>query len=75
MYIFEILQYCMLHIMCMYILTTLIAPRPDHYFTVHSGAITCLERSPFFKDIILSVGGWTFAIWKEAIKVCTHITQ
>lgn len=46
----------------------LTAPRPDHYFTVHSGAITCLERSPFFKDIILSVGGWTFAIWKEAIK-------
>ncbi|XP_065906152.1 dynein axonemal intermediate chain 3-like isoform X2 [Dysidea avara] len=46
----------------------LTSPRPDHYFTVHSGAITCLERSPFFKNIILSVGGWTFAIWKEAIK-------
>lgn len=50
----------------------LIAPRPDHYFAAHSGSITCLERSPFFMDIILSVGGWTFAIWKEAIKVSTH---
>jgi len=51
------------------------APRPDHYFTVHSGAITSLERSPFFKNIILSVGGWTFAIWKEANKVSIFINN
>lgn len=31
----------------------------------HDGPINALERSPFFKDIILTAGGWTFAIWKE----------
>nr|XP_014342639.1 PREDICTED: WD repeat-containing protein 63 isoform X2 [Latimeria chalumnae] len=26
-----------------------------------------LQRSPFFQDIILTVGGWTLAIWKEGV--------
>ncbi|NWS75173.1 WDR63 protein, partial [Crotophaga sulcirostris] len=36
-------------------------------YTVHSGTINTLQRSPFFKDIFLSVGGQNFAIWKEEV--------
>ena len=31
----------------------------------HAGAVVVLERSPFFDDIFLSVGGWTFRVWKD----------
>ncbi|NXC47350.1 WDR63 protein, partial [Penelope pileata] len=34
---------------------------------VHNEAVHTVQRSPFFKDIILSVGGWNFAIWKEGV--------
>jgi len=33
----------------------------------HSGQVVAVERSPFFPDIILSVGDWTFKIFKEGI--------
>ncbi|XP_010118450.1 PREDICTED: WD repeat-containing protein 63, partial [Chlamydotis macqueenii] len=36
-------------------------------YTTHTETITTLQRSPFFKDIILSVGGRSFAIWKEGV--------
>jgi len=42
-----------------------ISPRPEVILEAHDGPINTLERSPFFKDIILTAGGWTFAIWKE----------
>lgn len=29
------------------------------------GPITSLERSPFFDDVILTVGDWSFQIWRE----------
>ncbi|NXS66709.1 WDR63 protein, partial [Pandion haliaetus] len=35
--------------------------------TIHTETINTLQRSPFFKDIILSVGGRNFAIWKEGV--------
>ena len=38
----------------------------------HDGQVLALERSPFFKDIILTVGGWTFAIWKEGVTVSIY---
>lgn len=31
----------------------------------HQGPIRSLERSPFFEEIILTVGDWTVAVWKE----------
>lgn len=37
--------------------------------TIHKEAVNTVQRSPFFKDIILSVGGWNFAIWKEGVTV------
>uniref|UniRef100_UPI00398E5900 dynein axonemal intermediate chain 3 n=1 Tax=Pristiophorus japonicus TaxID=55135 RepID=UPI00398E5900 len=42
-------------------------PRPTHCYTVHDGPVNTVQRSPFFRDIILTVGGWTFAIWKEGV--------
>ncbi|XP_029474213.1 WD repeat-containing protein 63 isoform X2 [Rhinatrema bivittatum] len=35
--------------------------------TVHDGIVHTVQRSPFFKDIVLTVGGWNFAIWKEGV--------
>ncbi|KAK6180530.1 hypothetical protein SNE40_012670 [Patella caerulea] len=42
-------------------------PKPDYYHALHDGPVTTLQRSPFFKDIVLSVGGWTLALWKEGV--------
>ncbi|NXG57942.1 WDR63 protein, partial [Hemiprocne comata] len=36
-------------------------------YTTHTETINTLQRSPFFKDIILCVGGQNFAIWKEGV--------
>jgi len=43
---------------------------PEHTKMVsdsHSGQVVAVERSPFFPDIILSVGDWTFKIFKEGV--------
>ena len=65
MQVSRIVQYSMLRI---YTLPLLASP-PESSFSVHCGAVSCLERSPFFRDILLSVGGWNFALWKEGAKV------
>ncbi|XP_061201219.1 dynein axonemal intermediate chain 3 isoform X1 [Neopsephotus bourkii] len=36
-------------------------------YAVHTETINTLQRSPFFKDIVLSIGGRKFAIWKEEV--------
>ncbi|XP_065784136.1 dynein axonemal intermediate chain 3 isoform X2 [Muntiacus reevesi] len=41
--------------------------KPVSLYTVHDGAVHTVQRSPFYKDIILTVGGWNVAIWKEGI--------
>ncbi|CAN9500989.1 unnamed protein product [Ophioblennius macclurei] len=41
--------------------------KPQFSFRVHHGLVNTLQRSPFFKDIILTVGGTNFAIWKEEV--------
>ncbi|PIK53480.1 WD repeat-containing protein 63 [Apostichopus japonicus] len=43
----------------------LVPPRADFVKSFHDRAINTLQRSPFFKDIVLVVGGWNFSIWKE----------
>ncbi|XP_072024061.1 dynein axonemal intermediate chain 3-like isoform X2 [Amphiura filiformis] len=40
-------------------------PRPQFCKLLHHRSINTLQRSPFYKDIILVVGGWNFTIWKE----------
>ena len=49
--------------------------KPDFYSALHDGPITALQRSPFFKDIILCVGGWTFSVWKEGVNVSDQTTM
>ncbi|NXS88761.1 WDR63 protein, partial [Erpornis zantholeuca] len=36
-------------------------------YSLHTEAINTLQNSPFFKDILLSIGGQKFAIWKEGV--------
>ncbi|KAJ8376399.1 hypothetical protein SKAU_G00069790 [Synaphobranchus kaupii] len=45
----------------------LFSAKPSRCFIEHDGPVNTVRRSPFFKDIILTVGGWTFAIWKEGV--------
>ncbi|GFS17212.1 WD repeat-containing protein 63 [Elysia marginata] len=42
-------------------------PKPAYYHVTHDGPVVSMQRSPFFKDILLSVGGWTLALWKEGV--------
>ncbi len=39
--------------------------RVQFIYPWHHGPIRSLERSPFFEDILLTVGDWTVSIWKE----------
>ncbi|XP_041790507.1 dynein intermediate chain 3, axonemal [Chelmon rostratus] len=41
--------------------------KPLHCFSTHHWLVNTVQRSPFFRDIILTTGGWTFAIWKEGV--------
>jgi hypothetical protein len=43
--------------------------RVEFAFSRHFGTVSDLRRSPFFPDILLSVGGWSFHIWKEGYNV------
>lgn len=45
------------------------AKKPVNLYAVHDGAVHTVQRSPFYKDIILTIGGWNLAIWKEGITV------
>lgn len=45
------------------------ASRVERCFSCHFGPMSDIQRSPFFPDIILSVGGWTFHIWKESVTI------
>ncbi|GBG81978.1 hypothetical protein CBR_g34157 [Chara braunii] len=44
--------------------------KPNHIRNLsdaHNSAVKSLQCSPFFEDILLSVGDWTFNIWKTGI--------
>lgn len=45
----------------------LMTKKPVSLSTVHDGGVHTVQRSPFYKDIILTVGGWNVAIWKEGV--------
>ncbi|XP_054422809.1 dynein axonemal intermediate chain 3 [Pteronotus mesoamericanus] len=47
----------------------LMTKKPVSLYTVHDGAVHTVQRSPFYKDIILTVGGWNIAIWKESVTI------
>ncbi|KAI9002305.1 WD40-repeat-containing domain protein [Gaertneriomyces semiglobifer] len=43
------------------------ASRVEQSLSYHFGAMSDLQRSPFFPDVILSTGGWSFHVWKEDV--------
>ncbi|XP_077882756.1 dynein axonemal intermediate chain 3 isoform X2 [Ictidomys tridecemlineatus] len=43
------------------------AKKPVNIYTVHDGAVHTVQRSPFYNDIVLTIGGWNVAIWKEGV--------
>ncbi|XP_063056855.1 dynein axonemal intermediate chain 3 isoform X2 [Engraulis encrasicolus] len=45
----------------------LFSRKPTHRYVTHDGSVNTVRRSPFFEDILLTVGGWRFAIWKEGV--------
>nr|XP_034977621.1 WD repeat-containing protein 63 isoform X2 [Zootoca vivipara] len=45
----------------------LLGQKPSNTYIIHDGIVHTVQRSPFFKDILLTVGGWNFAIWKEGV--------
>ncbi|XP_051517378.1 dynein axonemal intermediate chain 3 [Myxocyprinus asiaticus] len=45
----------------------LYSAKPTHRFILHDTLVNTVSRSPFFRDIILTVGSWSFAIWKEGV--------
>ncbi|KAM4642787.1 dynein axonemal intermediate chain 3 [Discoglossus pictus] len=44
-----------------------LSSKPSAIYVIHGGFVHTVQRSPFFKDIILTVGGWNLAIWKEGV--------
>ncbi|XP_019749897.1 dynein axonemal intermediate chain 3 [Hippocampus comes] len=52
-------------------LDQLLSPKPLHLFRIHPCLVNTLERSPFFKDIVLTgtslFGSCNIAIWKEGV--------
>ncbi|XP_027470263.1 WD repeat-containing protein 63 isoform X2 [Zalophus californianus] len=47
----------------------LMTKKPVSLSTIHDGSVHTVQRSPFYKDIILTIGGWNVAIWKEGVMV------
>lgn len=45
----------------------LMTKKPVSLYAVHDGAVHTVQRSPFYRDIVLTVGGWNIAIWKEGV--------
>ncbi|KAJ1532402.1 WD repeat-containing protein 63, partial [Cladochytrium tenue] len=41
------------------------ASRVEHALAWNFGPVSDLQRSPFFPDVVLAVGGWTFHVWRE----------
>ncbi|NXO24223.1 WDR63 protein, partial [Cisticola juncidis] len=44
-----------------------VSQKHSQKYALHTETINTLQKSPFFKDILLSVGGQKFAIWKEGV--------
>ncbi|XP_074122452.1 dynein axonemal intermediate chain 3 [Sminthopsis crassicaudata] len=45
----------------------LVSKKPTNQYLVHDGSIHTVQRSPFYTDIVLTIGGWNVAIWKEGV--------
>lgn len=55
---------------CVPIFLHIAVPLPSYRFNAHFGPVHSVERSPFFRDIVLTVGGYTWSLWEEGAEVC-----
>ncbi|XP_053841675.1 dynein axonemal intermediate chain 3 isoform X2 [Vidua macroura] len=44
-----------------------VSQKHSQKYALHTETINTLQKSPFFKDIFLSIGGQRLAIWKEGV--------
>ncbi|NWS35849.1 WDR63 protein, partial [Polioptila caerulea] len=44
-----------------------VSQKHSQKYALHTETINTLQKSPFFKDIFLTIGGQKFAIWKEGV--------
>ena len=51
------------------LLKIIAGPRATWCAVAHGGPVHTLERNPFFYDLLLSVGGWNFCLWREEFLV------
>ncbi|XP_059384539.1 dynein axonemal intermediate chain 3 isoform X1 [Carassius carassius] len=45
----------------------LLSSKPIHRLLVHDTLVNTVSRSPFFRDILLTVSSFSFSIWKEGV--------
>ncbi|XP_043086282.1 dynein axonemal intermediate chain 3 isoform X2 [Puntigrus tetrazona] len=45
----------------------LLSAKPMHRFPLYDTLVNTVSRSPFFRDIILTVSSFSFALWKEGV--------
>ena len=38
---------------------------------VHDGPVKLMSKCPFMPHLLLSVGGYSFAVWNEGVMVCS----
>ena len=41
--------------------------------TVHDGPVKLMAKCPFMPHLLLSVGGYSFAVWNEGVMVSSYI--
>ena len=51
--------------------TLCLATRPELCLNAHDSTTNTLQKSPFINDVFLTVGGWTFSLWKDGVTVTT----
>lgn len=66
----SMLGYCLqqIYLPCIYD-KYILGPDIISWGDAHDGPVISLERSMFIEDLLISVGGKVFAIWKENMKV------
>ena len=65
----RLIRMCIIIIIIIRIDFSIVASAPKLSFSQHAGPVLCVQRSPFFSNILLTVGGWDFCIWKEGVQV------
>ena len=61
-----------IHYFLFFHFSSLKATRPELCLDAHDSTTNTLQKSPFLNDVFLTVGGWTFSLWKDGVTVWTN---